>query len=243
MFQIFFPGLYPPIRRVPGLVLLLSVFCISCKKENKPEPPEFGTCQEVTAKGHLTKGSSSGSFIYRTNGGGTITISELGQIVITHDNYAGFKLEFWGGDANPSGKHSASHENLIGKHIKDRIDTRRTIIFPDGAKITFAAPPPFQPLTFISIYDGAEVHRINPGCNTVEYSVIDAAMAKKLDDAEEDGEASTFEFTTTGLLWVNIYTENTPGNKIMNRVLLGELERNNPTNVRDYYDDPRLGHT
>lgn len=224
--------------------LLTVMFFTSCKKEkNGEELPVFGTCQAVSATGHLSYINATGPYTFRTNGGGTITISDLGQIIITHDSYPGFKIEFWGGDITPSGKHSASHENLNGKHIKDRIGTRRTFIFPDGAKITFAAPPPFQPLTFISIYDGAEVHRINPGCNTVEYSMINSTIAKQLDDAEEDGETSTIGFTATGLLWNNIYTEDTSGNKIMNLVPLGELNKSMPSMVNDFYDDPRLGHT
>lgn len=225
---------------LPGLILCMA----SCKKNSGEEPlPVFGTCQAVPAKGHLSYTNPGGPYTFRTNGGGTITISELGQIIIKHDNYPGFSIEFWGGDANPANKMSASHENLNGKHIKDRERTRRTFIFPDGAKITFAAPPPFQPLTFISIYDGAEVHHINPVCNTVEYSAVNASIAQQLDDAEEDGETSTIEISAEGLLWNNIYTEDSPGNKVMNLVPLGELRRDSPSLVRDFYDDPRLGHT
>lgn len=112
------------IRLAAGMALLLAVFCLSCKKSNKPELPQFGTCQDVAAKGHLTKGAVSGSFIYKTNGGGTITIDQS-QIILTHDNYPEFKLEYWT-DISPDGQtmNSANHESLNGKHIKDRIDSR-----------------------------------------------------------------------------------------------------------------------
>lgn len=101
-------------------------------------------------------------------------------------------------------------------------------------------------LISISIYEGGEAHHINANCNNQnvpEYSGIKESMAKQLDDAEADGETGTFEFTPTGLLYENIYTENTPGNKVGNRVPLGELEHDNPTKVNDLFDDPRLGST
>lgn len=166
------------------------------------------------------------------------------QIIITHDNYPGFKLEFWGGlTVGGETRTSANHENLNGKHIKDRLALRRTIIFPDGAKITFVAADTAAQLLSISIYDGTEYHRINPTCHALEFSVSDVCNVQNLDNAEADGETGTFEFTSTGLILYNSYTEDTPGNKINNRVNLGELETASPSLVRDYFDDPRLGHT
>jgi hypothetical protein len=244
MHHVFYSKNYSPISLFSGIVLLLATFCISCKKENKTEPPVFGTCQAVAAKGHLTKGATAGTYTYRTSGGGTITINQT-QIIIAHDNYPGFKLEYWG-DAGTPGQplNSANHENLNGKHIKSRIDSRRSIIFPDGAKITFIANGWAGTPVSIRIYEGNESHHINPACvNTLEYSSTNGALTKQLDDEEADGETGTFEFTATGLLYVNIYTENTPGSKLMNRVLLGELFKINPSQVTDYYDDPRHGHT
>lgn len=116
--------------------------------------------------------------------------------------------------------------------------------FPDGAKITLISNGYAGPPVSIRIYEGNESHHINPACNnTLEYSGTDAAITKLLDEAEADGETGTFEFTATGLVYVNIYTENIPGNKTENRVLLGEIFKEDPNNVYDYYDDPRLGHT
>lgn len=240
--------------KIYGLLLLagmltLAILFAACKKSSDEcdNLPAFGTCNAVTAKGNLSQTTSTGSFVYRTSGGGTITITEQNNIVITHDSYPGFKLEYWG-DVGIAGHplNSANHESLNGKHIKDRVGTRRTIIFPDGAKITTVATGEAGAPISISIYEGAQVHHINANCNymnTLEYSAVSACVAKQLDDAEADGETGTFEFTATGLLYVNTYTEDTPGNKVMNRVSLGELERGNPTLVRDYYDDPRLPHT
>ncbi|MCR6721176.1 MAG: hypothetical protein NVV59_13035 [Chitinophagaceae bacterium] len=115
---------------------------------------------------------------------------------------------------------------------------------PDGAKMTIVASGEYLPVIQISVYEGNECHRIIADCLYASISSTgDAAKAKQMDDAEADGETSTIEFLTNGLLWLNIYTENTPGNKIMNRVPLGELDKLNPSNVHDHYDDPRFGHT
>ena len=52
---------------------------------------------------------------------------------------------------------------------------------------------------------------------------------------EPDGEAGGFEFTSTGLLFVNFYTEDVQGQKINSRVPLGEIFRATPNQVVDYY--------
>jgi hypothetical protein len=237
------------MKAIKLALFFMTIACVflSCKKEKDDgeKPPVLGTCQSVMPKGHLTQ-TGTGTFIFKTNNGGSIEISSM-SITLKHDTYPGFKLEFWG-DAGPAGHplNSANHENLNGKHIKDRINLRRTIIFPDGTKITTLASGYAGPPISISIYDGAESHYINANCNyvnTLEHSSTNTAIAKLLDDAEPDGETSTFEFTAMGLVWVNIYTEDVAGNKVMNRVLLGELNRSNPNQVIDHYDDPRLGHT
>lgn len=216
----------------------------SCKKENTTEPlPVLGTCKAVNTKGDLSYINAAGPYTYKTKGGGNIKIDLDGDITITHDGYPGFQIDFWGFEAG-TGRIVGNHETLNGKHIKDRIELRRSFIFPDGAKITFASPDTFAQLLFISIYEVSQCHHINVSCSKLEYSTADnAAMVKRLDDAQADGETGKIEFTTDGLIFDNIYIENTPGNKVMNRVPLGEIKKANPTLVRDYFDDPRLGHT
>jgi hypothetical protein len=135
------------------------------------------------------------------------------------------------------------HENLNGKHIKDRLGNNRSVVFPDGTKITLEAAGEAGALQAVSIYDGAESHRINATCVTLEYSALDAAAAQAMDDAQPDGETSTFIISPTGLIFKHIYIETTPGNKVPSSQKLGELYLNNPNQVTDYYDDPRLGHT
>lgn len=84
-------------------------------------------------------------------------------------------------------------------------------------------------LVSISIYDGDQGHHINATCSTLEHSSVDGELAQKLDEEEADGETGTIEFTPTGVLFVNIYNEDTPGNKATNRIKLGELFKDNPT--------------
>jgi len=77
----------------------------------------------------------------------------------------------------------------------------------------------------------------------LEYSSANSDYTKQLDDTEADGETCTFEFTETGVLFLNIYTEDVVGQKVEKRVPLGEIFNSDPTRINDYYDDPRLSRT
>lgn len=235
--------------RLTFFLLLLILSLSSCKKDKNDKEeeklPVFGNCKPVTPAGHISQASTSGPYTFRTNGGGIIIVDPDKGITIRHDSYTGFSLEFWGDIDMPGGgiKTSANHENLNGKHIKDRKATRRTIIFPDGAKITFVSNGDRGTLLSVSIYDGEEAHYINPTCNSLEYSSINASISKQLDNLEPDGETSAFEFTPGGLLYFNQYNEESAGNKVVDYYKLGEIYHDQPKAVNDYYDDPRLGHT
>lgn len=225
-----------------GFCFLMALFLSSCKKV-KPEPTGIGSCKAVTASGDLTR-DAQGKYKFRTNSGGTIEIDLTYTIKISHDDYPGLNIELWGEYlTNGQSDMTFSHENLNGKHIKDRLGSRRTFIFPDGAKITMVASAEVGPLLSVGIYDGGESHHINASCNQLEYSSMDLAQSQQLDNNEADGETSTFEITPTGLILWTIYEEATPGNKIMNQYKLGELKLANPNQVLDFYDDPRLNHT
>lgn len=211
--------------------------------------PEFGTCEAVKPNGNFKLADPiNGMFTYETNGGGKIAFSPIvanqGSITISHKNYPNFKLEFWGlTNIDGESKISGNHENLNGKHIKDRVSGTRTIVFPDDAKITMVSNGEIDPMLSITLYEGNEIHHINMSCDKLEYSAANSKYAKQIDDAQADGETSTFEFTETGLLFLNIYKENSAGNKVEERIPLGEISKSQPNTVNDYYDDPRLGHT
>lgn len=240
-----FHYLFPVIKN--SIFPVLAILAISCSDDDGEKPsdkfPIFGTCNGVTAKGRMTEKTDAGkkTFHYITNNGGTVDIDITNGIIFRYDDYANFKYESWGSVTVGSGiQISANHENLNGKHIKDRVGTRRSIIFPDGAKVTYVSQGEQEPLISISIYDGDETHYINTACNTLEYSSPNSKFAQQLDDAEADGETATFEITATGLLFSSIYVENVAGNKVPAEYPIGELFLDNPTQVNDYYDDERL---
>jgi hypothetical protein len=232
------------------LVTCCILLCLSllpaCKKskDGKAQGPVLGTCQPMAPKGGLSYSSATGIYTYKSKGGGNISINPSTQITISHDSYPGFKIDFWGTViVNGVPKLVGNHENLNSKHIKDWWGARRSIIFPDGTKVTFVQSTTVAPIVSVSIYEGSESHHINIGCGKIEYSAADIAVTRQLDDAQADGETGTFEFTGTGLLFVNLYTEDEPGNKKVDRYSLGEIFRAEPSRVTDYYDDPRLNAT
>lgn len=224
-----------------AIVLSLS----ACKSSTQPgiDPPElpiFGQCEAVSPAGGLSYSSATQSYTFRTSGGGTIIIDLSSSITLSHDEYDGFAIELWSLGQEVT---TAQHENLNGKHIKDRLQSRRTIIFPDGAKLTMVADGSTEPLTAAAIVDGPEGHFINARCNVPEYSGLDAALAEELDLNMADGEASAFRFTDEGLIWENLYEESAAGSRTDSIYPLGEIKRSNPNQVLDYFDDPRIGAT
>lgn len=232
------------------LIPLFSVLIFSsCKKGDTPAADELklGTCSAVTPKAGMVQSGVADSFMYRTSGGGIIVIKPDISVTIRHEQYPGFKLELWGIEVvNGAAKLVGNHENLNGKHIKDKESGRRSVIFPDGAKLTIKGGNDYLGLIrSVSIIDGSNSHVLSFSCNQVvlEHSSTSVSLAQALDELEADGEASVIEFTADGLLWVNSYLENSSGTKVYNRVPLGEIMKATPTLVRDYYDDPRLGHT
>lgn len=224
---------------------ILLLFSACSKKTVKEETlPELGLCKAVPISGRLNYNSATGEYTYTTSGGGKMSLHLNSGVKIGHQDYGGFSIELWGSLTSSSGiKTSANHESLNGKHIKDRFGNRRTIVFPDGARLTIITKGEYEEMISFSIYDGIESHHVNFNCNTVEYSGQSAFISKSLDDAEADGETATFEITATGLLFYNIYREDVPGNKVYERVMLGELSRSQPNMVNDYFDDLRLSYT
>lgn len=226
------------------ITIIFSFFTGSCSKNediNSEELPKFGTCEAVTPKGNLNIIANGNEFVYNTHGGGKmIYYTENHIFYFSHENYPSLAIQFWGGFNNVF---SSVHENLNGKYIKNRMNNKRSLIFPDGAKITMVYADNFGPLLSVSIIEGNAYHHINFECQTVEYSSINSTYAKQLDDAVADGETGAIEFTETGLLFLNIYIEDVAGQKVEERVPLGGLYKDNPQYVDDLYDDPTQEHT
>ncbi|GAB3419606.1 hypothetical protein [Niabella aquatica] len=223
-----------------GAFLLSAASCKKNKEAIAGQLPVLGTCKAAATQGKLTYSVSDQSYTYVTAGGGKIFIHPL-SIQITHKDYSGFMIELWG---EKDGKNAGTHENLNGKHIKDRLGNVRSLIFPDGTKITMNSSGVYDPLISVSIYEGNTFHHINLRCNVVEYAAAgNESFIRSLDSREPDGETGGFELISDGLIFFNSYTEHENGTREEKRVDLGTLKRSNPKQVNDLYDDPRLGHT
>tara|TARA_R110002049_G_scaffold97098_3_gene236956 strand:- start:8923 stop:9609 length:687 start_codon:yes stop_codon:yes gene_type:complete len=216
------------------VILLLLSSCSKKDDDNQDEDvPKLGTCESMSPTGNFSSiDLSKEIFTYETCSGGKIVMDQQ-LLTITHKDYAHLKIEFWG----------ITQENLNGKHIKDFSSNRRSLIFPDGTKITLVNSNLGDSRISISIYDGNVYHQINYGSKKLEYSAVNSPNAQELDDMQADGETCKFEFTETSVLFLNIYTEDVVGEKVEERVPLGEIFKDEPTTVHDYYDDPRLSRT
>ncbi|MGC4233938.1 MAG: hypothetical protein QM594_13245 [Niabella sp.] len=188
-----------------------------------------------------------GFYEYNSGKGTTIKIAapipqgDLSGLTVTITYNEKYTYQLWGTATNVS--NAAQHENLNGKHIKDRIGNNRTAITPDGTKITLVSTSPEASVTALTIYSSGSVHHFNVSCRKLEYSTLNLQIASRLDELQADGETSIFDDTETIVFFYNIYNEETPGNKVHQRVDLGFLPKNNPKQVNDLYDDPRLAHT
>lgn len=243
--------LIQPVFRASALAVITAALVLftACKKNGKEGPdddmPVLGTCEPVAVSSGLMS-QGNGIYEYRSNGGVVFKMHRLNEgltITLTDVSYPDtVTYQLWG--ISPASEiRAALYENLNGKHVKNRIGNNRTIFFPDGTKVTCVAAGPEKSVTAVSIYDGGTAHHFNITCDKVEYSRLDASLAKRLDDKQPDGETSTYELTSTGLLFFNIYNESSPGNKVEQRIDLGRLYLGNRNRVDDLYDDPRLDHT
>ena len=213
------------------------------------EMPALGTCQEVTPQGGFLV---EGNGIYEYNSGkGTVIkidaspVNDQDRLTVTVTYNGTTTVQFWGGEVeNNSPRPFATHENFNGKHLKDRLGNNRTLITPDGTKITMVSTGPYEVVTAITIYSKGGVHHLNTTCNKLEYSVSDNPfIAQRMDDLQADGETSLMEDTPDEVWLYNIYNEDTPCNRVYQRVNLASRPKNIPTQVNDLYDDPRLAHT
>ncbi len=207
-------------------------------------PP--ATCAATSATGRLEYRLVDDTWRYTTQGGWTVTIAGIATVTIVNPHYGvnGTKLEFWGDLSGQPGVPSFGHENMNGKHIKDRIGNQRTIHTLDGAIITLNASPN---LGRISIYDHDQTHRLERVGTSLAVS-RSCAHAFFEEELEPDGEASGFVIDGEGYWWKNLYDQGvtgagSPGPKVPNVVPLARVNEANPNQVNDYYDDPRLGHT
>jgi hypothetical protein len=186
-------------------------------------------------QGQLSQDGGKGKPIeYKTSGGYTIKVDKH-TITIT-DPQGKNKVEHWG---DP-------HENLNGKHIKDWEGKQRTILLEDGTKITMTAQGPQGVTESMSIYDGRQNVQINNNKNEITHHSMNPWDTAIRERQQYDGETAIFRTNNrTGVAtYSNIYTQDSSFNITRSYQQLGTTGGYaNPNDVRDFYDDPRLGHT
>lgn len=201
------------------------------------------TCAATAPTGRLQT-TGPNAWIYMTNGNWRVDI--VGWTITIRDPDGRVKIENWGSTpATQLGPGAAmGHENLNGKHIKDWLTQRRTNLLPDGTVITLDGVGPTTGR--VSIYDVDQTHRL---ANTVgEATLVWSCAHPMFGEAEEaDGETSRLRDDGTGWVWEMVHDQagpdGTPGPKVPNNQPLARTVFDNPNQVNDYYDDPRLGHT
>lgn len=219
-----------------GVSATADVSIIRCRT---PEPLPVGTLayNELECRHEFT-----------TSDGWKIWISRYVVTVIEpaiHD-----ALQLWGGTTDPAA-FAALHENLNGKHIKDRFGKNRSILLPSGALMTIVTEGEGGPAITLSIYEGGQSHTFDTrATKLVHTSAGDAATAAAREQAEADGETATLTILPNGsTVFTNVYTQEEsstgqPLEKVWESVPLGTTGGYaNPRQINDLFDDPRLDHT
>jgi hypothetical protein len=191
-------------------------------------------------RGSLAQAAIGAPVEYVTRGGYAIRI-DLHTITV-RDPQGMNRIEHWG---DP-------HENLNGKHIKDWggapgwETTQRTVLLGDGAKVTMTSTGAQGLVVATSIYDHDQNVQVSNIGNVIEHHGLDAADTLAREQAQHDGETSVFvtDARTAQAGYTTIYNEDADFERVGFDVPLGTTGGcDNPNQVRDFFDDPRLGHT
>jgi hypothetical protein len=241
------------IHPIATFLTLLLLTASACKKEkeasNNTTPlPVLHTCNEVSSQ-ELVYDSTLQAYRFTGNNGVEVVYKPSVALTMRYNNELSMAVQFYGIDVDLP---YFNHENLNGKHIKDRLVKTRSSIYPDGTKVTLVVNDEdiihtnnylIHKVIALIIRSGNKNFYLNAKCEKLTYVTTDAAITQAIDDYYADGETASFEITETGLTFFNWYNEDSPGNKIYNRVDLGTLIFDNPNQVNDLFDDPRLAHT
>lgn len=216
------------------------------------EPAETDETSDTDAAPPCTQAleePTPGTWLVTSEGCWTVQIHQQTVTLRSPDNFV--RIEVWG-VGNPEGDpiSATAHENLNGKHIKDLLHQRRTILLPDGVIVTMGVTPPMAGVRTVNVYDHDAAWRFDAVDNSLTATAASPEEAASWEAAEANGETSEVVFTDVGgVRWDNIYEEGEseagePLPRVEARVPLGEtFGPNEPTRVNDYYDDLRLGHS
>lgn len=164
--------------------------------------------------------------------------------VIATDPTTRNKYEAWGASDPATVAGGTAHENINGKHVKDFLGTRRTVLF-DDVVLTFTTAATGG-VDHVSLYDATHGWQIDNLTNTVISTTTDATATATAEAAQADGETGRLMNNPGCVMrFDNVWQQDADGGaKVEETTPIGETGGvENPTQVRDYYDDPRLGHT
>lgn len=196
--------------------------------------PPFADGFEPFVSGDLEQTAPGAPIDYVTSGGYAIRID--GHTITVRDPIDFNRVEHWG---DP-------HENLNGKHIKDWEGTRRSLLLDDGTKITWEAAGAQGVVEHTSIYDGHRNVQIDNAANEIVHESAELADTLCRDHAQYDGETARFgtDVDTGVATYSQAYLEDENFEITADSRPLGTTGGfANPGQIRDFYDDPRLGHT
>ncbi|MBB5209256.1 hypothetical protein [Chiayiivirga flava] len=222
--------------RSPCLLALLALSCALSAPASAaalPACPNFLDGLEIVPVGTLTGGAGA-PIQFVTHGNYTVKLDR--HTVTITDPLGRNTIQHWG---DP-------HENLNGKHIKDWNGAQRTLLLGDDTRITLEASGPHGVVVLTSIYDGRHNVQIDNATNTIVHTSTSLADTLCHERTQHDGETARFSTDAqTGIaVYRQVYVEDaafqtTPDDQMLGTT--GGFE--NPNQVNDYYDDPRLGHT
>lgn len=209
-------------------------------------------------------GGDGAPFTFRTRDCWTVKLDQ--QTITVTDPFGTGTYEAWG----ESSSGGTAHENLNGKHIKDFDGTRRTVLL-GRATLTMRTDLDAGGVVTTFLYDGEVGWGIDNTSNTFKAELVGASEVAAAEAAEADGETALLSATSPGcgIRADNVYYEEegedgtpAPRHAAMSVYLengrtpvscdqasedyvpLGYTPgEDNPNQVNDCYDDPRLAHT
>lgn len=188
-------------------------------------PPQGQLCQQ---------GGEGKPIEYKTSGGYTVKVDK--HTITVTDPQGKNNVQHWG---DP-------HENLNGKHIKDWEGKQRSLILGDGTKITMTAQGPHGVTESMSIYDGRQNVQIDNNQNKITHHSMSPWDTMLRERRQYDGETAIFRTNdqTGAATYSNVYTQDNNFQVTHAYRQLGSTGGySNPSQVQDFYDDPRIGHT
>lgn len=146
-------------------------------------------------QGQLTQEGEGKPITYTTSGGW--------QVTVDHDKVIA---------KDPSGQHNITwsgdpHEYVDGKHVKDWDGKERTMILPDGTKITAEATAANGLIQNTSIYDGNRNVQIDNNQNSVTHTSANPWDTRSREAWQPDGETAMVSLDRCGLGYTDVYTQ------------------------------------